>query len=238
MKCESCQNTIGYSTDISLPFGRPSLGQNPQLKELKPLRYGSIHRCTKCASLWFHDPDRNWMQRTPKDRLDLILAWNEREVRMSRNNIFILKNIGQTHADIYGNGNQYEEFPCRVITNKGEQTNLAIISFQKHPPFEENRTYRLASEIIQVMESPCALPLDVRHASTQAQELRMGFSPLIIESTGQCYTLNGTTNFFSKRDVETKEITVSKKKVSLHELPPIASEPANITYFVADPTEI
>ena len=235
MRCEKCENLIGYSTR---KFRSEYLQGKPSLKLFQKLRYGSLHICIECEGLWYHDPDREWSQRAPKNRLDLILAWNEREVRLSRNNILILESIGQTHADSYGNGSQYKEFPCRVITNSGEQTDLAIVSFQKHPPYEKNRNYRLASEISQAMESPCALPLDVRHASTQAEELRMGFSPLVIESNGRGYTLNGTTNFFSKRDMETKHITVSKKKLSLHELPPIASEPTNITYFVADPTVI
>jgi len=207
------------------------------LKKYKPLRFGSLYKCTNCDSYWYYNPDRDWMGYTPDSRLALILNWNESKISLSGKYKKILKSIGMTPSDIYGNGRQYKEFPCRIVTAGGEVTDFGIVSLQKHPPYEPHRKYCLASEVVELSESWYALPLDVRVATSRARERNMGYAPTLIESNGKQFTLNWTTNFFSKEGHNASDVQISSETRHMNAMPIIAKSAVDITYFIADPVE-
>ncbi|MGH8301730.1 MAG: hypothetical protein ACRET5_09730, partial [Steroidobacteraceae bacterium] len=136
-----------------------------------------------------------------------------------------------------GSSRHCQETPCSVTTLDGEQIDLAIVSRQRHAPFEEWRDCRLASEIAAVRPSPHALPLAVRIASSRADEVRMGFSPTVIDLPGgEWLALNGRASFLVWPGCKSSEAVVSSREVDWMQPPPVYREPKPI-YFVADPTE-
>jgi hypothetical protein len=203
----------------------------------QPLRWGTLYRCVSCGQPWFLDGDARFMGIVPRDRVSLIEQWNERPIELPAGHREKLDAIGRTPPDPYGNGAQFHETPCGVVTASGERIDLAIVSVQRHPPFEPLRHYRLASEIADIYPSPYALPLAVRTAASQATEIRMGLAPTLVElPDGQLAVLNGAENFFVREGCDAASIKLSRRRMDLKSPPDIHSSPKNVTYFVADPT--
>lgn len=198
------------------------------------LRYGSLFRCRACARPWHLDGAGEMMTIVPEGRLDLILEWSRAEIILPANVLGTLGEIGPTPPDHYGNGREYAETPCGVVTRRGERIDAAIVSIQRDAPVEEWRPSRLASELADAYPSPYALPLDVRLASTQADEVRMGYAPSFIElPDGKRFTLNWSTNFLDEPGYRAADARVCQDRIDVYRAPPLARSPA-IVYFVAD----
>jgi len=176
------------------------------------------------------------MNFVPRDRLPLIQDWNRQPISLRSEHVSEIRRIGRTPPDLYGNGSQYHETPCAVTTDQGERFELAIVSLQRHPPFEDWRTCRLATDIARIGPSPYTLPLAVRVASSQADEIRMGLAPTLVEAPdGVLLTLNWTQSFLVREGCPSSEVVLSNKPVNLKKLPPVYSQPKEVVYFVADP---
>jgi hypothetical protein len=123
------------------------------------------------------------------------------------------------------------------MTAGGEQIDLAIVSLQQYAPFEEWRDYRLGSEIATLRPSSHALPLAVRIASSRAEEVRMGFSPTLIDLPGgEWLALKGRASFLVRPGCNSSEAVLSSRTVDWMQPPPVYREPKPV-YFVADPTD-
>ena len=175
------------------------------------------------------------MNFVPRERVGLIQEWNDHPIFIGPEYLAKLEEIGRTPPDLCGNGAQFHETPCGVLTKFGERIDLSIVSVQRHAPFEDWRQYRLASEIETIYPSPYALPLPVRTATSRADEIRMGFAPTVVElPNGQIVILNWTQNFFVREGCDASAIVLSQKRLDMKSSPEIYSPPKNITYFVAD----
>lgn len=200
----------------------------------RPLRYGALYRCRACARPWHLNRAEDKMSIVPEDGLELVLAWNEAEIMLSHAVLAVLVEIGRTSPDIYGNGREYVETPCGVVTHSGERVDVAIVSIQRDAPVEEWRPCRLASEIAEVYPSPFALPLEVRLATTRAEEVGMGFAPsLIVMPDGRRFLLNGTTNFISQPGYRAVDARHNASTFDRNDTPLLAATPP-VTWFVAD----
>ena len=201
----------------------------------RPLRSGALYRCGACHAVWYLDANERMMGAVSDERLPLVLRWNEAPIVLSDTIFGKLKEIGETPPDRYGNGREYSETPCGVVTKAGERIDIAIVSLQQHAPYEEWRIYRLASEIGDIYPSRYALPLEVREATSQAQEVRMGFAPTAIEfPDGDAFVLNWRTNFFLKSGYRADQAIVSEPQRAPREMPAVITDPAGTIYFVAD----
>ena len=201
----------------------------------RELRYGVLYECVLCRHPWYLCGEPAFMNFVPPERLELIEKWNEHPIILRQEPSAQLGAIGRTPPDQYGNGRQFHETPCAITTVSGEQINLAIVSVQRHAPFEEWRDCRLASDIAAVHPSPYALPLTVRAASSQADEIRMGFAPTMIEApNGELLALNGTQNFLVSSRCKASEVVVSNRRLDWSNSPALHGRPDGIVYFVAD----
>jgi hypothetical protein len=199
------------------------------------LRWGTLFRCESCGHPWYLDGEERFMNCVPRDRLALIHQWNQQPIVLSSEQIAKLKKIGRTPADIYGNGAQFHLTPCTVVTKSGQQIDVAIVSQQRHAPFEYWRQCRLATEIGHIDPSPHALPLSIRAATAEAKEMRMGFSPTVAKTPdGETIIFNGPQNFFVKEGCSAGKVVLSKKRINWNKMPHVYPEPKNIEYFVAD----
>lgn len=202
----------------------------------QPLRHGTLYRCKACGRSWYLDGDTDMMSLVPEDRVSLILAWNQHAIFLSKGISAKLDAIGRTPPDKYGNGREYREIPCGVITTSGEHVDLAIVSFQSHAPFEPWRHCRLGSEISDVYPSPYALPLPVRIATSEADETRMGLAPTVIEMPNdRLFILNWRPNFLVKDGLRAGDARVSRRRLGSGETPEIVSAPTKeVVYFIVD----
>lgn len=202
-------------------------------KFLKNLRIGSLFKCKLCNHLWYLDGEELFINSVPSNKLELIEQWNYSPINLSTEHTQILKEIGRTPPDIYGNGKQYKEFPCKVVTKKGEIFDFAIVVQQKHAPFEGLRNCRLATDIQSIQTSPFALHLEVRIATTKVGEVGMGYAPTFVEKpTGEQMIFNGTQNFYDGKDCLASDIKVAKDNNYNRGYNYYCN--AKVTYFVAD----
>jgi hypothetical protein len=199
------------------------------------LRFGSLYECKVCGQPWYLYGDPSFMNFVPPARMELIRRWNESEIALAPEHVRKLKAIGPTPPDIYGNRRQYCEVPCAVTTLEGARIEMAVVSVQRHAPFEHWRTYRLASEIAEIEPSRYALPLSVRVAASKAEEIRMGFAPTMVEwPNGGPIALNWSQHFLVRPGVSAGDVRVSKRDIDMKKPPEVYNGTKDDVYFVAD----
>lgn len=238
ISCQSC----GAGGVYSFGWEQAQSSPYPQMRRdvsvfVRPreLRHGTLYECVSCHQPWYLYGDPPVMNIVPRRRLELIERWNERPIILQQAHIDQLLAIGATPPYQFGISRQYQETPCSVTTADGERMDLAVVSVQRHAPFEEWRDYRLGSEIAAVRPSPHALPLAVRMASSRADEVRMGFSPTVIDLPGgEWLALKGRASFLVWPRCKSSEVVVSSRKVDWLHPPPVYDEPKAV-YFAADP---
>lgn len=231
--CEQCRNAARGGIQGAEEKAKTSGYNYYTLKfdKYKNLRFGSIYSCKKCKTLWYYHPDYTPLRRIPEDQLETILFWNDGKIELSNANKITLTSIGETPCGIHNYRKNFTQFPSGVLTMEGEKIDLAIVSFQKHAPYEEN--YRLGDEIREIYESPYALPLDVRQATSVAHESSNSFYPTYITIGERKFIINGRVNFFYSI-LDAQEAKLAEKDKCATKTP-IIDDPPNITYFVCDP---
>lgn len=236
--CRICGagSTISFNWEYAKTNNRPDARRDLSVfTSPRQMRWGTLFQCASCAQPWYLDGDARFMNFVPRERIRLIQEWNEHSIVIGSEHRAKLEQIGRTPPDLYGNGAQFHETPCGVVTKSGERLDLTIVSVQRHAPFEEWRQCRLASEIETIYPSPHALSLPVRTATSRADEIRMGFAPTLVElPNGELVALNWTQNFFVREGCDTNAIVVSQRRLDMKNPPEIYSSPKNVTYFVAD----
>lgn len=236
--CRICGagSTISFNWEYAKTTNRPDARRDLSIfVSPQEMRWGTLFQCSSCGQPWYLDGNAQFMNFVPRERIGLIEEWNDHPIFIGSEHLAKLEEIGRTPPDLYGNGAQFYETPCGVVTKSGERIDLAIVSIQRHAPFEDWRQYRLASEIETIYPSPYALPLPVRIATSRADEIRMGFAPTLVELPNeQAIILNWTQNFFVQEGCDANTIVLSEKRLDMKSPPEIYSPPKNITYFVAD----
>lgn len=236
--CSVCHagNLISFSWPPE-PFssGATSLPDKGAFVSPEALRRGTLYRCAVCGRPWYLNDAKRMMNHVVDERLSLIRRWNEQPITLRDEMSAELDRIGCTPPDQYGNGHEYREFPCGVVTTVGERIDIAIVSFQRDAPFEHWRNCRLGSDIGSIHPSPFALPLSVRIASSRAEEMRMGFAPTLVEGpAGQLFILNWRADFLVSEACKADEIKLSKRRFDWSNMPRIVGGRTDAIYFVVD----
>lgn len=176
------------------------------------------------------------MTHVDDSRVELVLAWDAAPITLPADLVDIVQQIGPTPPDVYGNGRERRVTPCAVKTRSGETFERAMICVQGDAPVEDHMRFRLGSEIACIQESAFALPADVRRASSLAPEMRMGFSPTLIEMPdGQRFVMNGMTSFMLVEGYAAKDAQVTSGSYFQENPPPAFIEtPKDIVYFIVD----
>ncbi|MDO9474222.1 MAG: hypothetical protein Q7J28_14300 [Caulobacter sp.] len=169
-------------------------------------------------------------------RIELVLAWDAAPITLPPDLVHIVQQIGPTPPDVYGNGRERRVTPCAVETSSGEIFERAMICVQADAPVEDHMQFRLGSEIASIHESAFALPAEVRRASSLAPEMRMGFSPTLIEMPdGRRFVMNGMTSFMLVDGYAAKDAQVTNGSYFQENPPPAFIEtPKDIVYFIVD----
>jgi hypothetical protein len=201
----------------------------------KSLRRGSLYRCSGCHEVWHLDGANEAMTHVSPARLSLVEQWGEKTIALSEKVQTQIERIGPTPPDLYGNGDQKRVTPCKVTTSSGEEIDPAMVCVQLDAPVQDHIQARLGSDIFSVSNSAFALPLDVRLASSQADEMRMGFYPSLIEMPdGKKFVLNGMTSFMDEPGYEAETARVAGGSYFSESPPPPIAKAPTVTYFVVD----
>jgi hypothetical protein len=176
------------------------------------------------------------MTHVKPERLPLVLDWDRLELALPLAQSVIIERIGPTPPDVYGNEKERRVTPCKVVSRSGEVFETAMICVQLDAPVQEHMRFRLGSEIAEVSESAFALPRSVREASSQAHEMRMGFSPSLIEMPdGKRYVMNGMTSFMVEQGYAASDARViGGSFFSEHPTPCSVENPNDVVYFIFD----
>lgn len=197
------------------------------------LRRGRLYRCKICNQCWHLDGNNQRLTHVADERLPLVLQWGKQPIVLPARLAKVLDEISSTPPDIYGNGSNQRITPCTIETKSGECFQFAIVCIQQDAPVFDEWNIRLASEIVEISPSPFALPRDVRMASAQAEENRMGYSPSLIEMPdGRQFILNGRTNFMNEPAYKAADARIARH-LRGNSTPSLVSTP-DITYFIAD----
>lgn len=205
------------------------------LERWKSLRRGELYRCNVCHEDWHLDGSGQTMTHVGSARLPLVLAWDREPIKLADDLEARLAQIGPTPPDVYGNCSDRRVTPCKVVTTVGEEIDPAMICLQLDAPVQEHMHFRLGSEVAAIEVSELALPLEVRVASSRAEEMRMGFSPSLIEMPNwRRYVLNGMTSFMAEAGYNASDARVFAGSFFAEEPPPPLLQSPDITYFVVD----
>lgn len=157
------------------------------------LKIGRLYTCEQCQRAWWLDAAEQFVHAIPAQRLELIKRWNAADLTPSSAIRSVLDQIGGLSADYYGNWSDFLRFPARAITTDGREIDPVIVVLLRRPPLDAFwHASLLLNEIAELHPSEYALPLDVRQAALDAQEVRMSFTPTRVEATnGARFVLNG-----------------------------------------------
>jgi len=189
-----------------------------QLDLMESLKFGFLYSCGLCGQRWYLDDAEMLMSRIPDDKYSLLMEWNERDLTPTESQRVTLDSIGGTEADFYGNGRGLIRIPC--LATIGDQIiDPAIVLISKTPPIQNylvNIKLFKSGTVIQATDF--ALSIEVRIATINAEEMRNGFSPTVVQAIqGRNFILNGTCDLFSYGDVLGCDIQLSKNLRSWRE---------------------
>lgn len=236
--CETCRagGVVSFNWDFAQERGSAEdLDRVAPFVPWKDLRRGTLFRCNVCGQVWHLDGGGQIMTHVADERLPLVLQWNEEPIALTEDLQARLEQIGPTPPDVYGNWSDRRVTPCRVATITGEVVDPAMVCVQLEAPIQVGMDFRLGNEVADVTESEFALPLDVRLASSRAEEMRNGFSPSLIQMPdGNRFVLNGMTSFMAEQGYKAGDARTALGNYFGEDPPPaFVREPA-VTYFVVD----
>lgn len=201
----------------------------PNLELVEPWKRGRLYQCLTCQSRWFLHEHGQIAGRIRDELWPLAKHWN-------RTSLLLDEDLRRTLASIGGVADWSRDqitIPCRVRTASGEWEDFAVVLVSKVPPYfwYKPSMIRWADAISELAASDAALPLEVRHASAKADEVRMGFAPTgVIDDQGNEYTLDWKGVFFDHRGVKGKDVRLSGRKRWWREH--VSPTPAQSFYFV------
>jgi len=205
-----------------------------QLTHIKSLKFGDLYQCKMCHGNWYLDADGLTMERVPKERIELLHAWDGIRIVPSTETINVLRHIGGTESDRYGNGKGSIRFPCSIETLNRESSDLALVSITKEPPIADwQKAVLLGSDVRAITPSSLALPLDVRVATHNAHEVSMGFAPTVIQSRdGQRFVVNWANYFFLHGSTIGSDISRAIDEFDHHDCLPVVGQPLDQIVYV------
>jgi hypothetical protein len=215
----------------------PELSKYPKhIVRKQDLKMGSLWECQICHHKWYLDYSGSTMHQVPKDREEILDRWSAKPLKLSPELLKVLAQIGATPPDIFGNHTNEIVVPCRVQTKEGVVFDPAIVSFQRLPPIEYwQKNIHLIDEIETIQASESALPAEVRVATSEADEVRMGFAPTIVLAPhGTRFCLNWTTNLFIHPTIKAGSIRVAASVRYDSSIQHVSALEADVARFIGD----
>jgi len=172
---------------------------------VKKMKFGRLHRCKNCGQYWFLDDEGVILWRVNADMTDLLFQWDNTSLLPNKAPIKSLQKIGSSQIT----RDESINIPCGIITKTGEFIEPASVEFSKFPPLSGNpQETILGCDILKIVKTDFALPLEVRKETQRAREIHMGYAPTEIEVHGYIFILNGAEDFFGHYGFKGSEVSL------------------------------
>lgn len=236
--CKGTENVIMFNWKLACE-GRTNEYTKyvKSIKKVEKLKFGWLYECLNCQQKWFLSDNKQTMTRIPKEKEDIFYIWKIKKNEVNNQLLKSLIKIMANPPDLYGNVEDYIRVPCKVILKTGEEIDFSYVQFQKSPPVEPYYdNIRFIDEIESVVSSDYVLNNEIRVASVNAQEIRMGFAPTLIKTLDEKYFIvNWSSDFFEYGSFKGKDMLLAECDLNMAQLPPIVDTKRNrITYFIGD----
>jgi hypothetical protein len=188
------------------------------------LKFGEHYRCKVCGMSWFLDEESRGanMCSIPDEYQPLLPEWNRRPLRPTPEVFEALRRIGGTPPEGHGRESRSVSVPCRITTKRGERLDFTRVVFQKTPPLRLETKLFFIDKIASVEPSEYAMSRELRLVTSKAEELRMCFSPTLVEApNGRLYVINGWPDFFDLDGVRGADLRLSARALDLKRPPPV-----------------
>ncbi|MEO5643865.1 MAG: hypothetical protein ABIQ40_01095 [Bacteroidia bacterium] len=207
--CPACENKNVISNSYESFHSRFS---GPFIKRYD-LKFGQIEQCEICKMNWYVDKREYWVNTISDDRMQSVLHWNEKQLKIKPEYLKILLEIGCPPSDYSSRG--FLEIPCKCTLDNGMILENTIVSIQSKPPvgmsYHNVEPFFFIDQVIKIEHSNIALPLNIRLETANAGEMRMGYAPTAIcAPNNQIYVLNGPMRFFNEDGFGGNEMKISR----------------------------
>lgn len=175
---------------------------------LQDLSCGKVFRRSDNGELWYVNPSNTIARAISEERLQLLLKWDTRSLLPDDTLFDKLKAIGGLPRGEYSLSPDYLQFPCKIMTDKGETIDLCLLHFSAEPPCQTYfKNILLLDDIVEIEPSEFTLSHDLRIESMLVSEIIMSFYPFMLKTkSGELLLFNGTTDFVSKGEVKGDDI--------------------------------
>jgi hypothetical protein len=187
-RCRTCQLD---AIDKSL------LASFPDLQPAGALKSGLRYVCRKCGCVWYMHALTPWVTRIRPTHLAFFEKWNVSDLSLSDEQITALASIG----GVVDRTGLMMHFPCSVGNGDNTIQERVLVVVAQVPPVRWPVAEKIEAihQNIIIKSSPDALPLEIRQATFEAEEISMGYSPVgIVSPTGRYYTLGSEMHFFAR----------------------------------------
>jgi hypothetical protein len=158
------------------------------------------------------------MMRVDPDREADVDEWNHHPRLATSAQLDALRAIGAPATGLLS-------IPCACRTRSGVELPHCVVRLQNRPPLWGGRVLFL-DEVVDVEPSPHALPLDVRAAVFDADEIAMGFAPTLVRTpSGRRYLIDIDQYFFFADQTQGKDVKLADGAIDRGDLPPITRWP-------------
>jgi hypothetical protein len=204
------------------------------LLEERRLKVGAIYRCEACRQPWFLDAFGRMLHRVPREREALLEKWGVTELVPSNEHRAILRSIGGSGADLYGNSAGELRFPCSVRLPDCVTINPALLVLTKAAPIGGDMAILYDSALL-IEPTPFSLPPAVRLATLRAEEVRMGFAPTAVSTRdGRHFVLNWSCELVHVGDVRGEDLALTHDVFDATRANLLSAASTPTTYVYAD----
>ncbi|HVW95855.1 MAG TPA: hypothetical protein VHA56_07790 [Mucilaginibacter sp.] len=226
---------------IQFNFSEAGSGRNKDVKKIadalifqQDTDTGKIYSQTGTTDFWYINDSDNIARLLSKDQFDLVMAWKQKSLLVSDDQLQILAAIGGLPTSEYFLEPKCLTFPVAIKNTDGTRIDLCIVHLSEAPPFQQYFQHCiLLDEVKAFYPSDLALSHELRLSSMLSEEMRMGFYPFTVRTKeGQLITYNGTTQFASTGDLKGGDI-VAEEKFSFDKFDNVRNVPLDrITYII------
>lgn len=211
-------------------------GFSNHLQHIRSLKFGHLYQCPISQNYWFLDDDGSLMYSVASDKVELLWQWDSKPLVLTEPQIKVLSEIGATESDKYGNGKGEIKIPCMVRRTQDEVYDPTLVVITKMPPIQPwKRGILLGSPAFSMAQSDFALPLNVRIATLNADEVSMGYAPTLVKSRdNQYFVLNWSKHIFAYGQLRGKDISLAERSFSFRRMDdlPVINENTEQVVFV------
>jgi hypothetical protein len=130
-KCPHCRDKNITGCQISYfesEFSEP-------LPVFKKLKFGELLKCPECKAVWFIDDEKKNLDIVKRGNLKVIEEWSSKNLMLTAGQFKLLKVIGATPPDIYGNMSEFISIPCKCTFKDGKTSDFCINQHSKETAY-------------------------------------------------------------------------------------------------------